>query len=101
MGAEWFCNRASGKNAREAFDKLCEIAIHNYGNDPYNGTISTCSMGKCTLTFDKYESENVNKAIEHIKETDYGNKWYANYVDLGYDEKQKQNFYIFYGWAAC
>lgn len=101
MGAECFCNRANGKTAREAFNKLCDIAIHNYGNDPYNGTISTCDMGRCTLSFDKYEKENADKAFEHIKEEEYGRKWYADYVDLGYDEKWKQNLYIFYGWASC
>ena len=101
MGAECFYNRANGKNAKEAFNKLCDIAIHNYGNDPYNGTISTCDMGRCTLSFEKYESGNAVKAMNHIKEMEYGRKWYADYVDLGYDEKWKQNFYIFYGWAAC
>ena len=41
MGACSFRNRGRGKSAREAFSKLQEYAIDEYGNDSYNGTIST------------------------------------------------------------
>ena len=102
MGAINFCNTESGKTASEAYNKLCEEAVYYYGHDPYNGTISTCDMGRCTLSFKEYESGNEDKAYHHIlKEMDYGEKRTANYVDLGYDSKRKTNHYIFYGWAAC
>ncbi len=101
MGAINFCNTESGKTASEAYDKLYEEAVYYYGHDPYNGTISTCDMGGCTLSFKEYKGENMDKAQKHIKEMDYGEKWTANYVDLGYDKKLKENRYMFYGWAAC
>ena len=101
MGAQNFVNRASGKRASEAYDKLYEEAVYEYGHDPYNGTISTCDMGRCTLSFKEYKEENEVKAYDHIKEMGYGVKWTANYIDLGYDKKIKANRYIFYGWAAC
>ena len=42
MGAQSFIARNKGKDANEAFVNAKEHAIEQYGNDIYNGTISTC-----------------------------------------------------------
>jgi len=43
MGACQFENRGRGKSVGDAFNKLVENAEREYGDDPYNGTISTVS----------------------------------------------------------
>lgn len=43
MGACQFENRGRGKSAQDVFNKLVENAEREYGDDPYNGTISTVS----------------------------------------------------------
>lgn len=43
MAAEEFITRQRGINQQVAFDTAVEYAIDEYGNDPYNGSISTCS----------------------------------------------------------
>ena len=42
MGAEAFITRQRANSAQEAFTIAQETTISEYGNDPYNGTISTC-----------------------------------------------------------
>lgn len=41
MGAESFYTKSWGKNMSEAYSNAVSEAIHEYGNDVYNGTIST------------------------------------------------------------
>jgi len=41
MGACQFENRGRGKSAQQAFSRLQDAAEREYGDDPYNGTIST------------------------------------------------------------
>ena len=41
MGACQFTNSGRGKSAKDVFTKLQDAAIDEYGNDSYNGTIST------------------------------------------------------------
>ena len=43
MGACQFENRGRGKSAQDVFTRLVENAEREYGDDPYNGTISTVS----------------------------------------------------------
>lgn len=43
MGLQDFITRQRGLNMQVAFDTAVENAIEEYGGDPYNGTISTCS----------------------------------------------------------
>jgi hypothetical protein len=43
MGACQFENRGRGKSAQQVFTRLVENAEREYGDDPYNGTISTVS----------------------------------------------------------
>lgn len=41
MGACSFTTSAYGKSMSEAYNNACDDARHEYGNDSYNGTIST------------------------------------------------------------
>ena len=99
MGAINFSNEAKAKTAGEAYDYLVEEALYEHGHNPYNGTISTCDIGRCTLSFAKYNEKNRDKAYEHIEKNDWGSKWVADYVDLGKDAKGDRHF-LFYGWAS-
>lgn len=84
MGACSFVNEVIAATAEEGFRKLVENAIDRYGNDHYNGTISTCSMGRCTKIIDgKYTDKNRDEAYLHIKANDNGSKWSAHYVKAG------------------
>jgi hypothetical protein len=49
MGACQFENSGRGKSAKDVFTKLQDRAEREYGDDPYNGTISTVP-GFCDLT---------------------------------------------------
>ncbi len=42
MGAQHFIVRQRANSPQEAFQLAQETAISEYGNDPYNGTVSTC-----------------------------------------------------------
>ena len=100
MGAVNFSDEAKAKNASAAYDYLVEEALYEHGHNPYNGTISTCDMGRCTLSFKEFKEENIEKAYDHIEEIGWGSKWVADYVDLGKDKKGDSHF-LFYGWASC
>jgi len=100
MGACNFSNMATAKNAGEAFDNLVEDAVYEYGHSGYNGTISTCCLGRCTLSFKKFDKANIDSAYKHIEDMDWGNKWTADYVDLGTVDNGNHK-YLFYGWASC
>ena len=79
MGAKNFDHLILAYNAGEAFNRLVEDAEYESGHDDYNGTISTCSIGKCTLKFDKYSATNQKKAEQHVEKNDWRRKWFADY----------------------
>ena len=67
MGACSFRDSARGKNMSEAYKNACHEAVSEYGNDSYNGTISTTS-GVTDLTNEFKRSKlSINEFIEkHI-----------------------------------
>lgn len=83
MGAESFIHEIEAKTARAAFDILTQQANESYGTEPYNGTINTCSMGSRTLKFDNFSAKNLDEAYKHINKLENGEKWQADYVDVG------------------
>lgn len=83
MGAINFLQEVKSESPRKGFNSLVAEADYEYGNRDYNGSINTCSLGKCTMKFDKWTKTNEKKAIDFIEDKDYGTKWIANYVDLG------------------
>ena len=65
MGATGFYDTAEASTMQEAFDRLCERARIQAGDDPYNGTISTCdgySIKKIAGMSEKYCAKNVKAA---------------------------------------
>jgi len=102
MEAQSFTHEVEAKTAAIAFDKLKQKALYEHGYCTYNGTISTCDLGKCMKTFDKPSAENIAAAYEFIENDDYGKKWVAQYIDLGVKRKGAvKHTFIFYGWASC
>lgn len=83
MGAQSFLESIKSHSAKEGFDILVEKAIQCNGSDSYNGTISTCDIGLCKKRFDKYSEKNIKEAYKYIEDINYGNKWQADYIDLG------------------
>ena len=73
MGACSFRDSARGKNMSEAYKNACHEAVSEYGNDSYNGTISTTS-GVTDLTNEFKRSKlSINEFIE--KNIDNARKW--------------------------
>lgn len=83
MGVITFKHFIEDYSAKEAFNRLVADALYEKGHDRYNGTISTCDLGRCTLKFDEYSPTNKEKIYKHLYDRDGGEKWVADYVDLG------------------
>lgn len=68
MGAQKFITRQRGSNKQVAFNIAVENAIEDEGNDPYNGTISTCiSNQDVTTEFKRSKLDKIsfiNKMLE-------------------------------------
>lgn len=83
MGAVNFEETVLATSAGEGFNDLVSDAIRRHGEDHYNGTISTCSMGRVRQTYDKPTDTNRKKAMKYVEDNNYGEKWLADYIDLG------------------
>lgn len=84
MGATNFLHFANAKTAKAGFYQLTEDAIYEYGNDGYNGTISTTSFVGVTKTVaDKYTKTAEKAAVKYIENHDFGRKWECRAVDCG------------------
>jgi len=83
MGARSFIQTIKASSPGEAFQRLVSEATFEHGHSSYNGTVSTCSIGRCTLNFEKYLKANEKKAYAHIKANGNGSKYVADFVDLG------------------
>lgn len=83
MGAQSFIHTVEREDARQAFGQLYEDATAKYGSGAYNGSINTCSMGRCKKSYDVYSEKNEREAYEYIRAMSNGEKWYAHYIDLG------------------
>tara|TARA_B110000116_G_C16403511_1_gene388555 strand:+ start:19 stop:288 length:270 start_codon:yes stop_codon:yes gene_type:complete len=89
MGAtniHYTASKKSYESARDAYDSLREEEQYEYGNDPYSGTIATCTLeGKIPepKDDDAYDEalDNVDKRECVYYETD--------------------THYVFIGWASC
>jgi len=89
MGATSIHYEASKKNytsAREAYQSLREEEQYEHGHDPYNGTITTCSLeGKIS---EPKDDDAYEEALDKVDKR-----------ECVYYETDKQ--YVFIGWAAC
>lgn len=84
MGAQSFINETVGYSVREAFDELVSTAQREWGTDSYNGTISTCTLGRVTkfasTCTPKVEKDAYNWLRAHYDSFD---KWTAKCLDCG------------------
>lgn len=83
MGAVSFYHEVEGASASKCFDILVEQARRLHGFDSYNGTISTCELGRVKKVADKYSESVKKKAKQMIEDDNYGQKWVATCLDLG------------------
>ena len=84
MGAQSFCHIVESTSVSKAFNDLVAEARYEYGSDAYNGTISTCGLaGRPAKTYAKYSKEVEREAYDFVKEKEFGQKWTAQYIDLG------------------
>jgi hypothetical protein len=74
MAGQEFITRQRGRNEQVAFDQAVENAIEEYGNDPYNGTISTCTSYQDVT--DEYKRSKMDKmTFINKKLEDCGNRY--------------------------
>jgi hypothetical protein len=76
MGASSFTMYAKGKNLSDAYERAVENATREYGDDPYNGTISTTN-GFTDLTQDFKRSKKeiyayIDQAWDSMNKRDCG-----------------------------
>ena len=83
MGSVSFCKTVIAENASDAFEELVDEAREDYGRNRYNGTISTCSMGRLRRSFDVYNKKNAKEAYDYISANNNGAKGVADYIDMG------------------
>lgn len=83
MGAEVFLHNIEAYDASSAFTTLVRNAEDEYGDRSYNGTISTCSMGRVRILSNTWSESVEEKAMKIVEDEDYGHKWTASVLDLG------------------
>ena len=84
MGAVSFMHIEEGFNARDVCEALAAEATRRRGSNAYNGTISTCSFGRCYRSFATWSKENEQAVIAELNARQHRwVKWQADYVDLG------------------
>lgn len=83
MGAALFNITATGTDVNEVFDSLVEEAIHYYGHSPYNGSISTTSLGREITPTDKLKKalkEGDWNLLDEYENVLYPEKRFTNYI---------------------
>lgn len=87
MGMRSFYVTECGRDEYEAFSKLVQEAQREYGDDMYNGTISTTELvGDPVVIAEKFSDESENAGSEYAKKNNYGEKWESRCLDLGVKE---------------
>jgi hypothetical protein len=100
MGACNFITFGWGKTKEDAFKALVREAEWEYGHDPYNGTISTTSLGRTVATIRKrYTPKAQADAVAFAEKDDWGKKWESRAIDCG--ATKGGHMWAFYGWASC
>lgn len=101
MGACNFIEFGMGKTKEEAFDRLVDEALWQYGHDPYNGTISTTRLSRRPVRVirKRYTEKAKKDAVAVAEADDWGEKREARAIDCG--ATNGEHMWAFYGWAAC
>lgn len=111
MGATNIENWGVGPDMRTVFTSLVDDALHYYGHDPYNGTISTIDgyRDKTKLLNDMLNLKSrktkkwIHTCVDQFREKawdvcDKRECWAAEVYSPKSTKKKKQ--FIFVGWAA-
>lgn len=98
MGAQVFTADARGRNAREAFNEAVADAVHWYGHDAYNGTISTCTgSGQDFIEIALNEGESIEDWQRRMWDDERVEKW----GPCGcVQDRSDPELWHFSGWAA-
>lgn len=84
MGAVEFMEECEGYSVLEAFGELSKKYITEYGNDEYNGTISTCSFRSLYKIASKCGKTTAQQAYQYIEKNGRKmTKRVADAVDCG------------------
>lgn len=87
MGAVNFYVTECGIDECEAFDKLVTEATREYGEDEYNGSISTTKLvGDPVVIAKEFSDESKDAGYEYSKKHNYGEKCESRCLDLGVTE---------------
>ncbi len=88
MGACFVTDTVVAESANAAWNHLYHQCLREYGEDPYNGSFSTCDFEGVEKTFEgKATKANLSKASKFIeKRSDDCCKWSAYAVDCGVDK---------------
>lgn len=111
MGACSFMKESYGKDYKDAYNNAVESAIRYYGENPYNGTISTtCGCRKLYCEIDGSNSNwtktREKKAYEiAYKKLDDLEKYECMVIDLGRVSNRITHHngwhkFLLFGWAA-
>jgi hypothetical protein len=65
MGATTFYHKTTAPSMKEGYNDLIEDAINEYGNDPYNGTISTTSSFRDVTAKFKDSKKSLREYVEN------------------------------------
>lgn len=101
MGKTLIMVSAFGPTVESAYEYLVDRFTEEYGNNPYNGTISTLSLGKQIAQFSDFtgnakDRETLKRGIEpFIGKVEYG---CADYVKLIHKDTGDLEWF-FFGWA--
>ena len=72
-----------GISADEAYDKIYEHDLRQYGDDAYNGSFTTCTLRKVLKLANKYTASNQEKAYKLFQKQENVGKWEALGIDMG------------------
>ena len=87
MGMISFYVTECGRDEYDAFSKLVMEAQREYGEDMYNGTISTTELiGDPVVIAKEFSDESEDAGCKYAKKNNYGEKWESRCLDLGVTE---------------
>lgn len=87
MGMISFYVTECGRDEYDAFSKLVREAQREYGEDMYNGTISTTELiGDPVVIAKEFSDESEDAGCKYAKKNNYGEKWESRCLDLGVTE---------------
>ena len=85
MGATNFLNEWRGANFQDGFAELKQQAEWEYGDNPYNGTLSTTRLSgrEPRRIADRYSETARKRALKFLDQRSWGDKWVCEVLDLG------------------